>query len=87
MDQLICAPLSHTHYWYEVCMLKVLAVYYVYVLLIHVCVVISYFVQQQGIDQPVANLLVVSFCFVFIFMLSLKPRPFVQSFFDMQAPQ
>ena len=25
-------------------------------------------------------------CFVFIFMLSLKPRPFVQSFFDMQAP-
>ena len=23
MDQLICAPLSHTHYWYEVGMLKV----------------------------------------------------------------
>ena len=23
MDQLICASLSHTHYWYEVCMLKV----------------------------------------------------------------
>ena len=27
----------------------------------------------------------VLFCFVFVFMLSLKPRPFVQSFFDMQA--
>ena len=25
MDQLICASLSHTHYWYEVGMLKVLA--------------------------------------------------------------
>ena len=23
MDQLICASLSHTHYWYEVGMLKV----------------------------------------------------------------
>ena len=27
MDQLIFAPLSHTHYWYEVGMLKVPAVY------------------------------------------------------------
>ena len=27
MDQLICAFLSHTHYWYEVGMLKVPAVY------------------------------------------------------------
>ena len=25
MDQLICASLSHTHYWYEVCMLKISA--------------------------------------------------------------
>ena len=28
----------------------------------------------------------VLFCFAFVFMLSLKPRPFVQSSFDMQAP-
>ena len=28
MDQLICASLSHTHYWYEVGMLKVPAVLY-----------------------------------------------------------
>ena len=27
MDQIICASLSHTHYWYEVGMLKVPAVY------------------------------------------------------------
>ena len=27
------------------------------------------------------------FCFGFVSMLSLKPRPFVQSFFDMQAPR
>ena len=27
MDQLICASLSHTHYWYEVGMLNLLAVY------------------------------------------------------------
>ena len=27
MDQLICASLSHTHYWYEVGMLKVPAKY------------------------------------------------------------
>ena len=30
MDQLIFASLSHTHYWYEVGMLKVPAVYGVY---------------------------------------------------------
>ena len=29
----------------------------------------------------------VKFWFVFAFMLLLKPRPFVQSFFDMQAPR
>ena len=29
----------------------------------------------------------VFFCFVFVFMLSLKPRSFVQSLFDMQAPR
>ena len=29
----------------------------------------------------------VNFWFVFAFMLLLKPRPFVQSFFDMQAPR
>ena len=29
----------------------------------------------------------VLFCFVFVFMLSLKPRPIVQSSFDMQAPR
>ena len=28
MDQLIRAPLSHTHYWYEVGMLKVMAIQY-----------------------------------------------------------
>ena len=28
MDQLICASLSHTHYWYEVGMLQVLAIGY-----------------------------------------------------------
>ena len=28
MDQLICASFSHTHYWYEVGMLKVTATYY-----------------------------------------------------------
>ena len=28
----------------------------------------------------------VLFCFVFVFMFSLKSRPFVQSFFDMRAP-
>ena len=27
----------------------------------------------------------VLFCFVFVFMLSLKPRPFVQSSFDIYA--
>ena len=27
------------------------------------------------------------FCFIFVFMISLKPRPFVRSSFDMQAPR
>ena len=30
---------------------------------------------------------IVLFCFVFVFNLSLKPRSFVQSSFDMQAPR
>ena len=34
MDQLICAPLSHTHYWYEVGMLKVP----VYCLMVECCI-------------------------------------------------
>ena len=29
----------------------------------------------------------VLFCFVFVFVLSLKLRPFVQSSYDMQAPR
>ena len=29
----------------------------------------------------------VLFCFVFVFVVSLKPRPIVQSSFDMQAPR
>ena len=34
-----------------------------------------------------SGVMFVLFCFVFVFMLSLNPRPFVQSFFDMQAPR
>ena len=47
MDQLIFASLSHTHYWYEVAMLKVPACMYV-------CIVIIY---SKGKDQSgkVAN--------------------------------
>ena len=30
MDQLICASLSHTHYWYEVGTLKVPTYFYTY---------------------------------------------------------
>ena len=41
MDQLICASLSHTHYWYEVGMLKVPA---------GVCIYGHHFIQS--IDQP-----------------------------------
>ena len=29
----------------------------------------------------------VLFCFVLVFLLSLKPRPFAQSFFDIHAPR
>ena len=29
----------------------------------------------------------VLFCFVFVSMLPLKPRPFVQSSFDVEAPR
>ena len=36
MDQLIFASLSHTHFWYEVGMLKVLAVC-MYVNILYVC--------------------------------------------------
>ena len=31
MDPLLCASLSHTHYWYEVDMLKVPAIYIIIV--------------------------------------------------------
>ena len=45
MDQLIFASLSHTHYWYEVGMLKVPAMY------------LYGYHMEQSIDQPgkVAN--------------------------------
>ena len=38
MDQLLCAYLSHIHYWYEVGMLN-----------IHICMVITY---SRSKDQP-----------------------------------
>ena len=38
MDQLICASLSHTHYWHEVGMLKVSALSHIYI--------------SDGKDQP-----------------------------------
>ena len=34
-----------------------------------------------------SGVMFVLFCFVFVFMLSLNPRPFVQPSFDMQAPR
>ena len=40
-----------------------------------VCLSIPYYCLSQA------------FCFVFVFFLSLKSRPFVQSFFDMHAPR
>ena len=46
MDQLIFASLSHTHYWYEVGMLKVPAVY--------VCMVITYS-KVKDLPGKVAN--------------------------------
>ena len=36
---------------------------------------------------PFSGVTFVLFCFVFRLMLSLKPRPFVQPSFDVQAPQ
>ena len=40
MDQLICASLSHTHYWYEVGMLKVPACDHTYTLNVQICTVL-----------------------------------------------
>ena len=53
MDQLICASLSHIHYWYEVGVLYVC----MYVCM-YVCIVITYSITySKSIDQPgkVAN--------------------------------
>ena len=50
MDQLICASLSHIHYWYEVGnMLKVAAVY--------ICMYVVTHIARTSMDQPrkVAN--------------------------------
>ena len=47
MDQLICDSLSHTHYWYEVGMLKV--PWYVCV---HVCVVLPFIMDVWQVDVP-----------------------------------
>ena len=38
MDQLIFASLSHTHYWYEVGMLKVPAVYFLETFVLFTCI-------------------------------------------------
>ena len=50
MDQLIFAPLSHTHYWYEVGMLKV-------PMCMYVCMVTRTIYNSKNMDQPdkVAN--------------------------------
>ena len=91
MDQLICASLSHTHYWYEVGTLKVPAAIYA----------VDERVspereEERGNSQgrtkskymtSFAGVTFVLFCFVFVLMLSLKSRPFAQSSFDMQAPR
>ena len=44
MDQLICASLSHTHYWYEVGMLKVPAV-------VSICMYICMYVWSSHIAE------------------------------------
>ena len=65
MDQLICASLSHTHYWYEVGMLKVPAVLIDTVcssvfsssVLVYMCVCVYDHTYSKSMDQPgkVAN--------------------------------
>ena len=47
MDQLIYASLSHTHYWYEVGMLKV---FYSHLIIekIKIIVVTTYLVRRRG---------------------------------------
>ena len=55
MDQLIFASLSHTHYWYEVGMLKVPAVIIIYVCM-YVCrIVIIYDDHNNGAIAPYSN--------------------------------
>ena len=49
------------------------------------CILRAFGLQMS--TRPSLVLPLFLFCFVFASMLSLKPRPFVQSFFDMQAPR
>ena len=44
-------------------------------------------VQETDVMTTFSGVTFVLFCFVLVFMLSLKPRPFVQPLFDMQAPR
>ena len=52
MDQLICASLSHTHYWYEVGMLKVPAFNAVYIMLL---LVVLYSTSVRGSQSTINN--------------------------------
>ena len=53
MDQLICGSLFHTHYWYEVGMLKVRSVVYKKTIRVaHSCRVVLVFIHRQLRPKP-----------------------------------
>ena len=62
MDHLICASLSHTHYWYEVGMLKVPAVG-VRVWFFRVCIVVT-------IDGTLHGVALLCVCYILFFLLA-----------------
>ena len=53
MDQLICPPLSHRHYWYEASMLKVPAIQYQYLFVYVVSLCESS--QVSGVTTEIQN--------------------------------
>ena len=53
MDQIICASLSHNHYWYEVGMLKApYMLHELYCISGTVCVVIPFILDVRFVDVP-----------------------------------
>ena len=74
VDQLICASLSHTHYWYEADMLKVPAYIYIYIYNIYHYFFISLVTSIADGPHSILPVVTITITKEILISLSLSPR-------------